>query len=199
MTSKQNIDQQVKADNLIVFIFFLHLLSLLGASAVPEGRFLFWLPINLTVEVLIIVRLILLWKRYSKHEPRRYNSIQLYWMLTGLSFFMMMPFVKITFGTFAFLPMLTIAILLFLFSHLWKERIASVFVNPKKKGQLVKWPKALAVIIIIGIVIMTALRFTPAHPNDGLSVFLFLLGGFSIFIATPFSLSGERIEELKQD
>lgn len=47
MTLQQNINKPVKADNLIVFSFFLHLLFLLCANAEPEGRFLFWLPINI--------------------------------------------------------------------------------------------------------------------------------------------------------
>lgn len=196
MTLKEEINRPVKADNLIVFTFLLHLLLLLGASAVPEGRFLFWLPINLTVEAFIMFRLLLLWRRYSKSEPRRYNSLQLYWMLTGLSIFAMMPFVRATYGSVAFWPFLIGTVFLFLLSHLWKERIASVFVNPRKAKQLVKWPKALAIIIIAGIVIMTALRFTPAHPNLGLSVFAYMIGGFTVFLATPFSLEVERIEKL---
>lgn len=196
MTSKQNIYRPVKADNLIVFTFFLHLLSLLVASAVPEGRFLFWLPINLTLEAFIIFRLLLLWRRYSKHEPRRYNSLQLYWILTGLSIFAMMPFVRATYGSVAFWPFLIGTVFLFLLSHLWKEPIASVFVNPRKTKQLVKWPKVLAIIVIVGLVIMTTLRFTPAHPNLGLSIFIYMIGGFLLFCATPFSLDPKRIEKL---
>ncbi|MGG0669620.1 hypothetical protein ABE073_13905 [Lederbergia citrisecunda] len=199
MASQQNINRPVKADNLIVFTFFLHLLLLTGASAVPEGRFLFWLPINLTVEAFIIFRLLLLWRRYSKHEPRRYNSLQLYWILTGLSIFAMMPFVRATYGSVAFWPFLIGTVFLFLWSHLWKEPIASVFVNPRKAKQLVKWPKALAIIVIIGLVIMTVLRFTPAHPNLGLSIFIYMIGGFMVFCATPFSLDEDRIEKLKVD
>lgn len=199
MTSQQNINKPVKADNLIVFTFFLHLLLLLGASAVPEGHFLFWLPINLTVEAFIIIRLILLWRRYSKHEPRRYNSLQLYWMLTGLSFFAMMPFVRATHGSLAFWPFLIGTAFLFLLSHLWKEKITSVFVNPSKMKRLIKWPKALAAIVIVGLVIMTVLRFTPAHPNLGISIFLYMIGAFMVFCATPFSLDEERIEKLKVD
>lgn len=199
MASQQNINRPVKADNLIVFTFFLHLLLLLGASAVPEGHFFFWLPINLTVEAFIIFRLLLLWRRYSKHEPKRYNSLQLYWILTGLSFFAMMPFVRATYGSVAFWPFLIATIFLFLLSHLWKERITSVFVNPRKTEQFVKWPKALAIIVIVGLIIMTVLRFTPAHPNLGLSIFTYMVGGFLIFCATPFSLDEERIEKLKVD
>ncbi|MFS0576267.1 hypothetical protein AB1K83_11575 [Sporosarcina sp. 179-K 3D1 HS] len=196
MTSKLNINKPVAADNLIVFTFFLHLLLLLVASSVPEGRFLFWLPINLIVEAFIIFRLLLLWRRYSKHEPRRYNSLQLYWILTGLSIFAMMPFVRATYGSVAFWPFLIATIFLFLLSHLWKERITSVFVNPRKTKQFVKWPKVLAIIVIVGLVIMTTLRFTPAHPNLGLSIFTYMIGGFLIFYATPFSLDKERIEKL---
>jgi len=103
-----------------------------------------------------------------------------------------------TYGTFGFWPVLASAVLSVLLSHLWRERIASVFVNPKKVKQQVMWPAALAVIVIIALVIMTVLRFTPAHPNDGLSVFLFLLGVYAPFLATPFTLSEERIEKLKE-
>ncbi|WP_252502258.1 hypothetical protein [Sporosarcina sp. Marseille-Q4943] len=199
MNSQQNINKPVEADNLIVFTFFLHLFLLLVASSVPEGRFLFWLPINLTVEAFIIFRLLLLWKRYSKNEPRRYNSLQLYWMITGISIFAMMPFVRATYGSVAFWPFLIGTVFLFLLSHLWKEPIASVFVNPRKTKQLVKWPKALAILVIVGLVIMTALRFTPAHPNLGLSIFSYMIGGFMAFCATPFSLDQERIEKLMAD
>ena len=196
MTLKEEINRPVKADNLIVFTFFLHLLFVLVASSVPEGQFFFWLPINLTVEAFIMFRLLLLWRRYSKSEPRRYNSLQLYWMLTGLSIFAMMPFVRAVYGSVAFWPFLVVTVFLFLLSHLWKERIASVFVNPGKTKHLVKWPKALAIMIIVGIVIMAALRFTPAHPNLGISIFIYMIGGFMVFLATPFSLYKERIEEL---
>lgn len=199
MISKQDINKPVKADNLIIFTFFLHLLLLLVASSVPEGSFFFWLPINLAVEAFIMFRLLLLWRRYSKHEPRRYNSLQLYWILTGLSIFAMMPFVRATYGSVAFWPFLIGTVFLFLLSHLWKEKIASVFVNPRKTKHLIKWPKALAIIVIIGLVIMTVLRFTPAHPNLGLSIFSYMIGGFMAFCATPFSLDQERIEKLMAD
>ncbi|MCG3089287.1 hypothetical protein [Sporosarcina cyprini] len=196
MNIQEEINKPVKADNLIVFTFFLHLLLLLVASAEPEGHFLFWLPINLTVEAFIMFRLLLLWRRYSKHEPRRYNSLQMYWMLIGLSIFAMMPFVRSVFGSVAFWPFLIGTLFLFLLGHLWKEKIASVFVNPRKTNQLVKWPKAMAAMTIVGIVIMTVLRFTPAHPNLGLSVFMYMIGGFMVFLATPLSLDKERIEKL---
>lgn len=197
MAAQQNINKPAKADNLIIFTFFLHLLFLLGASAVPEGYFLFWLPINLAVEAFIMFRLLLLWRRYSKCAPRRYNSLQLYWMLIGLSFFGMIPFVRATYGTIAFWPFLIGTVCIFLLGHLKKETIASIFVNPHKSNQLVKWPKVLAAIIIIGIIIMAVLRFTPAHPNLGLSIFMYMIGGFTVFCATPFSLDEERIEKLK--
>ncbi len=199
MNSQQNTNKSVKADNLIIFTFFLHLLLLLCASAVPEGRFLFWLPINLAIETFIIFRLLLLWKRYSKYEPRRYNSLQLYWALIGSSIFAMMPFVRSTYGTLAFWPFLIGTVLLFLISHLLKERITSVFVNPDKRRQLIKLPKVLAVIVLVGLVINAMLRFTQAHPNLGLIIFLYLLAGFLLFCATPFSLDQERIEKLKAD
>lgn len=199
MTSQQNLNKPVKADNLMIFTFFLHLLLLLVASAMPEGRFFFWLPINLTVEAFIIFRLILLWRRYSKNEPRRYNSLQLYWMLTGLSVFATMPLVRATYGSVAFWPFLIGTLFLFLLSHLWKERITLQFVNPSKTRQLAKWPKALALIVIVGLVIMTTLRFTPAHPNLGLIIFLYMIGGFLAFCAPPFSLDLERIQKLKTD
>ncbi|MGN7410937.1 hypothetical protein [Sporosarcina sp. SAFN-010] len=199
MNSQQNINKPVKADNLILFTFFLHFLLLLGASAVPEGHFLIWLPINLTMETFIIFRLLILWKRYSKYEPRRYNSLQLYWALIGSSVFAMMPFVRGTYGSVAFWPFLIGTVFLFLFSHLLKERITSVFVNPSKTRQLINLPRALAVIIIVGLVIITMLRFTQAHPNFGLSIFLYLIAGFLVFCATPFSLDQERIEKLKTD
>lgn len=37
----------------------------------------------------------------------------------------------------------------------------------------------------------------PAHPNLGLSIFMYMIGAFTVFCATPFSLDEERIEKLK--
>ncbi|MFC5604188.1 hypothetical protein [Sporosarcina koreensis] len=199
MTLRQIINEPVKPDNLIVFTFFLHLLFLTGASAVPEGRFFFWMPINLTVEAFIMFRLILFWRRYSKHEPRRYNSLQLYWMLMGLSIFTTMPFVRMSYGTVVFWPLLIGTLLLFLLGHLLKEKVGEVFVNPRKLKQLVMWPTALAGIVLIGIAIMAVLRFQSVDENVGIAVFLYMLGVFSIFVANPFSLSKERIEKLIGD
>ncbi|WP_252502259.1 hypothetical protein [Sporosarcina sp. Marseille-Q4943] len=78
-----------------------------------------------------------------------------------------------------------------------KERIGEVFVNPRKVKQLVMWPTALAGIVLIGIAIMAILRFQSVDENVGLVVFAYMLGGFALFIATPFSLTEEQFEELK--
>ncbi|WP_239431323.1 hypothetical protein [Sporosarcina sp. ACRSL] len=193
--SQNNVAKPI-AEKRLGFTVVLHLFLILGASAIPEGRFFFWLAINLGVEALIIFRVLTMWNRY-KHETKRYYSIQVYWMLIGFSIFTTMPFVRMSYGTAAFWPLLIGTILLFLLGHLWKESIGEVFVNPRKVKQLVMWPTALAGIVIIGIVIMAVLRIKSVHPNVGIVVFLYMLGVFSIFIANPFSLSEERIEKLK--
>jgi hypothetical protein len=115
----------------------------------------------------------------------------------GFSIFSTLPFVRMSYGSIAFYPLLIGTLLLFLFGHLWKERIGEVFVNPRKVKQLVMWPKALAGIVLIGIMVMAVLRFQSVDENVGLAAFLYMIGGFTIFIANPFSLTEERIEKLK--
>ena len=44
---------------------------------------------------------------------------------------------------------------------------------------------------------MAILRAKSYHPNLGIAVLLYLIGGMMAFLATPFSVSGERIMELK--
>ena len=144
------------AETRLGFTICLHLFLLIGASAVPEGSFFFWLPINLGVEALIVFRILTMWNRY-KHDTKRYYSLQLYWMLIGFSIFMTMPFVRMSYGTVIFWPLFIGTLLLFLVGHLLKERIGEVFVNPRKMKQLVMWPTALAVIVLIGIAIMAIL------------------------------------------
>ncbi|MDN4609233.1 hypothetical protein [Sporosarcina highlanderae] len=194
MMSKNNETEPI-AEKRLGFTIPLHLFLILCAS-MPEEHFFFWLTINLCVEALIVFRVLTMWHRY-KHDTKRYYSIQAYWMLIGFSIFTTMPFVKMSYGTVAFWPLLVTTLLLFLLGHVWKERIGAIFVNPRREKQLVMWPTALAVIILIGIAIMAVLRFQSMHPNIGIAIFLYMVGGFAIFIATPFSLSGERIEELK--
>ena len=195
MMTQNNATEPI-AETRLGFTICLHLFLLIGASAVPEGSFFFWLPINLGVEALIVFRILTMWNRY-KHDTKRYYSLQLYWMLIGFSIFMTMPFVRMSYGTVIFWPLFIGTLLLFLVGHLLKERIGEVFVNPRKMKQLVMWPTALAVIVLIGIAIMAILRFQSVDENVGLVVFGYMLGGFALFIATPFSLTEEQIEELK--
>lgn len=53
-----------------------------------------------------MLSLILLWRRNSKHEPKRYNSLQVYWMLMGMSIFSVMPYVRMSYETVIFWPLL---------------------------------------------------------------------------------------------
>ena len=76
----------------------IHGILLLGSSAIPEQDFLIWFPINLTIEALIIVQLLRMWKKY-KYNTKQYYTIQVYWMLIGFSFFTMTPIVKIMYYT----------------------------------------------------------------------------------------------------
>lgn len=184
------------AETRLGFTIVLHLFLLIAASAVPEGRFFFWFPINLVVEALIIFRVITMWNRY-KQDTKRYYSIQLYWMLIGFSIFTTMPFVRMSYGTVIFWPLFIGTLLLFVLGHLVKKRIGEVFVNPRKIKQLVMWPTALAGIVLLGIAIMVILRFQSVDENVGLVVFAYMLGGFAVFIATPFTLTEEQFEELK--
>ncbi|MCM3743966.1 hypothetical protein M3193_07395 [Sporosarcina luteola] len=195
--SQNNVTKPI-AEKRLGFTIALHLFLLVGASSFPEGSFFFWLAITLGVEALLVFRVLTMWNRY-KYETKRYYSIQAYWMLIGFSIYTTLPFVRISYGTVVFWPLLIGTVLLFLLGHLLKERIGEVFVNPRKLKQLVMWPTALAGIVLIGILVMAVLRFQSVHPNVGIAVFLYMLGGFSIFLANPFSLPEDRIEKLKGD
>ncbi|RHW41970.1 hypothetical protein D1B31_04815 [Neobacillus notoginsengisoli] len=196
MIAKNNETEPV-AEKRLGFTIGLHLFLIVGAS-MPEDGFFFWLAINLSVEALLVFRVLTMWNRY-KHDTKRYYSIQAYWMLIGFSIYTTMPFVRMSYVTPAFWPVLIGTLLLFLLGHLLKERIGKIFVNPRKIKQLVMWPTALAGIIIIGIAIMAVLRFQSVDENVGLAVFLYMLGVFSIFTATPFSLTEEVFEKLKAE
>lgn len=184
------------AEKRIGMTLFIHGILLLGSSAIPEEDFLIWFPINLTIEALIIIQLLRMWKKY-KYNTKQYYTIQVYWMLIGLSYFAMAPIVKVMYYTPSFWPVFVVTILLFVFAHVMRERIAEVFVNPKKERQLQLWPVSLSILILVGILIMAILRAKSYHPNLGIAVLLYLVGGMAVFLATPFSLSGERLEELK--
>ena len=158
MMTQNNATEPI-AETRLGFTICLHLFLLIGASAVPEGSFFFWLPINLGVEALIVFRVLTMWNRY-KYDTKRYYSIQVYWMLMGFSIFTTLPFVRMSYGTVAFWPILIGTLLLFLLGHLWKERIGEVFVNPRKLKQLVMWPTALAGIVLIGIMVMAVLTIS---------------------------------------
>jgi xanthine/uracil permease len=184
------------AEKRIGMTLLIHGILLLGSSAIPEEDFLIWFPINLVIEALIIFQLLRLWKRY-KNKPQHYYTIQVYWMLIGLSFFAMLPIVKIMYYTASFWPVLILTVLLFFYAHFIREKIAEVFVNPKKKRQLHLWPVFLCILVFIGILIMAILRAESYHPNLGIAILLYMIGGMMAFVATPFSVSGERLEELK--
>ncbi|CEG27178.1 hypothetical protein [Bacillus sp. B-jedd] len=197
MITENKVAQPI-AEKRLGFTVVLHFFLILAASSVPEGRFFFWLAINLSVEALLVFRVLMMWNRY-KHDTKRYYSIQVYWMLIGFSIFAVLPFVRMSYVTEVFWLLLIGTLLLFLLGHLLKERIGLVFVNPRKAKQLALWPKALAGIVIIGIAIMAVLRFQSVDENVGLAAFLYMLGLFALFIATPFSLPEERIEKLKTE
>ncbi|MBB4823492.1 magnesium-transporting ATPase (P-type) [Sporosarcina luteola] len=190
------LDKKQVAEKRLGFTVFLHIFMLLGASVYPEGSFFKWLFINLAIECLIVIRILSLWKQY-KFDTKRYYSLQVYWMLTGFSIFSVIPFVKTVYGTTIFWLLLIITIGMFIAAHLLKERIGAIFVNPGKLHLLVLWPKLLAVIVLIGIVIMAVLRAQSYHSNVGLFAFLYLIGMFALYTAVPFSLTEERIEKLK--
>lgn len=184
------------AEKRIGMTLLIHSILLVGSSAIPEKDFLIWFSINLAIEALIIIQLLRLWKRY-KYNTKQYYTIQVYWMLIGFSYFAMAPIVKVMYDTASFWPVLLVTVLLLVYAHVIREKIVAVFVNPKKERQLQLWPMSLCILVLIGILIMAILRAQSYHPNLGIAVLLYLLGGMAAFLATPFSVSGERIEELK--
>ncbi|MCG7336477.1 hypothetical protein MHZ95_14500 [Sporosarcina sp. ACRSM] len=184
------------AEKRIGMTLFIHGILLVGSSAIPEEDFLLWFPINLAIEALIIIQLLRMWKKY-KYNTKQYYTIQVYWMLIGLSYFAMAPIVKVMYYTTSFWPVFIVTVLMFIYAHVIREKIAEVFVNPKKERQLQLWPVSLSILILVGILIMAILRANSYHPNLGIAIFLYLIGGMTAFLATPFSLSGERLEELK--
>ncbi len=195
MSSMTSATEEI-AEKRIGMTLFIHSILLVGSSAIPEENFLLWFPINLTIEALIIIQLLRMWKKY-KYNTKQYYTIQVYWMLIGLSYFAMAPIVKVMYYTPSFWPVLIVTVFLFVYAHLIREKIAEVFVNPKKERKLRLWPVSLSILILVGILIMAILRAKSYHPNLGIAVILYLIGGMMVFVATPFSLSGERLEELK--
>ena len=184
------------AEKRIGMTLLIHGILLVGSSAIPEEDFLIWFPINLTIEALIIIQLLRMWKKH-KYNTKQYYTIQVYWMLIGFSYFAMAPIVKVMYYTASFWPVLIVTVLLFIYAHLTREKIAEVFVNPKKERKLQLWPIFMCILILIGILIMAVLRAKSYHPNLGIAILLYLIGGMMVFLATPFSVSGERLEELK--
>ncbi|WOV88257.1 hypothetical protein QWT69_03790 [Sporosarcina oncorhynchi] len=184
------------AEKRIGFTVVLHVFMIVVASAYPEGEFFLWLTIGLVAEALIVFRILLLWKRY-KHYTKRYYTLQVYWMLTGAAIYAVIPFVRVTYSTAYFAIMLVGTLLLFLLGYSSRSWLAKVFLNPKKINLLRMLPIVLFVIIMIGLFTMAVLQVKEMHPNVGLSVFLYMLGAFLLFVAGPFSMTEERLEELK--
>ena len=184
------------ADKRIGLTLGIHTILLLVASSIPEGGFWLWFPITLAIEALIILELLRKWRKY-KYNLKSYYTIQIYWMLMGLSLYSMIPVVRIMYGTAAFWPVLVFTISLFIFAHLVREKIAEVFVNPKKDRQLNLWPVIFCIIVFVGVIIMAILRAKTYHPNLGLVILIYMVGGMMLFLATPFSVSAERFEKLK--
>lgn len=184
------------AEKRIGFTVVLHVFMIVVASAYPEGEFFLWLTIGLVAEALIVFRILVLWERY-KHYTKRYYSLQVYWMLTGAAVYAVIPFVRVTYSTAYFAIMLVGTLLLFLLGYSRRSWLAKVFLNPKKINLLRMLPIVLVVIIMIGLFTMAVLQVKEMHPNVGLSVFLYMLGAFLLFVAGPFSMTEERLEELK--
>lgn len=195
MTKNINKHQEV-AEKRIGFTVVLHVFMIVVASAYPEGEFFLWLTIGLVAEALIVFRILVLWERY-KHYTKRYYSLQVYWMLTGAAVYAVIPFVRVTYSTAYFAIMLVGTLLLFLLGYSSRSWLAKVFLNPKKINLLRMLPIVLVVIIMIGLFTMAVLQVKEMHPNVGLSVFLYMLGAFLLFVAGPFSMTEERLEELK--
>ena len=121
------------AEKRIGMTLLIHGILLLGSSAIPEEDFLIWFPINLVIEALIIIQLLRMWKRY-KNKPQHYYTIQVYWMLIGLSFFAMLPIVKIMYYTASFWPVLVLTVLLFFYARFIQgENSGSVRESKEKK------------------------------------------------------------------
>lgn len=192
----KTINEDEVADKRLGFTVVLHLFMIVVASAYPEGQFFLWLCIGLVVETFIIFRILLLWKRY-KYYTKRYYSLQLYWMLVGAAIYAVIPFVRGTYTTGYFGIMLVVTLLLFVLGYFSRSWLAKVFLNPKKVKLLRLLPIVIVAIIMIGLFTMAVLHVKEMHPNVGISVFLYMIGAFLLFMAGPFSLTEERLEELK--
>ena len=126
------------AEKRIGMTLLIHGILLLGSRPFPRKIFSYGPQSISLIEALIIIQLLRMWKRY-KNKPQHYYTIQVYWMLIGLSFFAMLPIVKIMYYTASFWPVLVLTVLLFFYARFIREKIAEVFVNPKKKRQLHLW------------------------------------------------------------
>ena len=185
------------AEKRIGLTLVIHGIFLLGSSAILDVGFLLWFPINLAIEVLIILELLRMWKRY-KYNSKSYYTIQVYWMLMGTAIYSVLPILRLMYVTDAFWLVLVFTILLFIYAHLIREKIAEVFVNPKKEKSLWLLIMVFSIIVFIGVIIMAILRAKSYHPNLGLIIVLYMVGGMMLFLATPFSVSAERFEKLKK-
>ena len=175
------------AEKRIGMTLLIHGILLLGSSAIPEEDFLIWFPINLVIEALIIIQLLRMWKRYKNkratllYDPSVLDADRVVVFCNDSD---CENHVRYS----LFLASTDFNGFLFFYAHFIREKIAEVFVNPKKKRQLHLWPVFLCILVFIGILIMAILRAESYHPNLGIAILLYLIGGMMTFVATPFSV-----------
>ncbi len=201
VVNKMNqIKNEVKqvAEKRLGLVIGVHMLSLLAAAAFPEGRFLFWLPILLAVEGLIVFHLLRLWKRY-KYQSKHYYTINMYWFLIGLNIFASLPILRLCYGTPYFWLILPLMIIVFLYAHFIREKILVLFVSPSKVKTLYRLPVLMRIFVVVSIFMLIFLQMKSFHPNFGLSIFVYFVSVGLLYIATPFSIPVDQIEQVKKE
>ncbi len=178
--------------------YSVHVLSLLAAAAFPEGHFLFWFPILLVIEVLIVFHLLRLWKRY-KYQSKHYYTINVYWFLTGINIFASLPILRMCYGTPYFWSISPLMIVIFFYAHFIREKILVLFVSPRKLKTLYRLPVLFRFFVVSSIFMLIILRMKSFHPNFGLSIFVYFVSVGLLYIATPFFIPVEQAEQMKKE
>ncbi|MBB4824820.1 hypothetical protein HNO89_002046 [Sporosarcina luteola] len=174
-----------------------HGLALLAAAAFPEGAFRFWFPITATLEALLLLNLLRLWRKY-KHQPKHYYTIHMYWLLAGIFLFVSISIIRMFYGTPSFYLVLAFVAGVALYAQFNRENMLLVLVDPAERKRFARLPLILKLIIIVGILLIAYMRAQFANPDAGTIIFVYFVSVFLLFIGAPLSIPVERIEEIKE-
>jgi len=191
------IESREIAEKRIGLPLFVHGLYLLLSAAFPEGAFRFWFPIVAGLEVLLLLNLLRLWRKF-KYQPKHYYTINIYWLLAGMYLFISISIIRMFYGTAYFWLILVLVIGVCLYAHMNREKMLVVFVDPAERKRLARVPFILQLVILIGILLMAYSRAKFSEPNAGAVIFMYFISVFGLFIGAPFSMPAERIEEIKE-